>query len=618
MVGGSYFNEYFGLLGGYLGGRIRIELWPQELLRHVVPSLPHRLSLGRVRSGQPDYLFSQVLQSVGDHSLVLARRLPEDDYVRFRIPDTNCPPLPEPDVPLDSGVSDEAEPERWIYSGVTFGDGWQFWLGSEVRTFYPCYRVGAPFRLEVNFSHSAIGGGFLVGPIQLSGLSNFRAYDFFFVSYGSVWIGAGYLTYAEVIEDSGLRPQMSEPAYGYGRSGWIVVWKGVADSAVLGHILVPIHSDRGMKQLVLVRDTNNRLHGWFRYYEAGDWQDVAVPVALGEQPAVYPIRFGRRVHFVEGSLTEEQQRRLLLLDVPFVMSSARTVVPSSLTDHVETLPFDFGLPVRVQVEDVRGFSALLWRSSDSIDALSAQAWGTDVPAVPRRYWQLRLVRSESAPYRELGERVDLMLTSEDTQQQDTGVPERSLDSVLAEIVPRNLGVYWSYGEFAASYYGATVQLPISLYTGLFCGTGWLGRMDVAGLDELWRAVPSQELKELLDRHDVCYLGLDDTDTMLYLPTDSVDSVGSRVSSVGLWVCALLKPYVHRWLGSPITGSVRQDIVNVVDAALKSLPGVRDARCQVLALQDTVVIRIQLWMYGVVERIAFDIRASDSGGIDVTT
>jgi hypothetical protein len=62
-----------------------------------------------------DQLFAASCQ-VSSGAVVLART-GADDYVRFRVPDTSCPPLPEPDSPLDSGQADEAEPNRWQVTG---------------------------------------------------------------------------------------------------------------------------------------------------------------------------------------------------------------------------------------------------------------------------------------------------------------------------------------------------------------------------------------------------------------------------------------------------------------------------------------------------------------------
>lgn len=616
---GSYYNEYFQLLGEYFTPRVVIRLEPQGIALHPLSRQQQRLSIGRVYRNGVDYLLGQAVQRTGESVVVLDRQVGGDDYLRFRIPDTWCPPLPEPAEPLDSGMFDEAEPFRWVHSSsnlVTEG-GWQFWNGGWVRTAYACYAPQTPFRVEVHLSNQAIGGGILMGPIPVPGLTNFTVFDLFCISYGSVWVGAGYRVFAEVIEPpGGLGVQGSDVKYGYSRHGWVVAWKSVLDQGIGGMRSVPIHTDRGWKQLVLMRGSDYVLRAGFRYLSGGQWVDgITSDFTLGTVPTSHPIEFRRRVLVTEGALTPEQMERWLMLSVPFVMGSARTVLPRSLSSEVETTPFDFDRRVLVRVAGLHGFTGLRWRATDQIDTLSGADWSSDAPTVPRRYWQFQLALQEQAPYENLGERVDLDLVSEEEPPSGGGGPPRR-DMDLDSLIPRNLGVYWTYGHLPGSFYGTPVQLPASIYTALFAGLGWIGRMDHTGVPTVWDCVPYEGIKPLLRHHYICHLDLDSTGAYLQFPADSVDSVGSRIAMYGLWISALLKPYLHRWLGAPVTGSVRQDVVNTVDAALRALPGVRNARCQLIAARDTILLKIEVWLYGIVERIAFDIVGSVAGGIDV--
>ncbi len=62
----------------------------------------------------------------GTDGVVLART-ETDDYLRFRIPDTDCPPLPEPSEPEDESYADVAEPNRWVHEGnYVRRQGWAF------------------------------------------------------------------------------------------------------------------------------------------------------------------------------------------------------------------------------------------------------------------------------------------------------------------------------------------------------------------------------------------------------------------------------------------------------------------------------------------------------------
>ncbi|MEJ5251925.1 MAG: hypothetical protein WHX60_08565 [Armatimonadota bacterium] len=102
---------------------------------------------------QADILFadSQFPSLVSSGAVILARQS-SDDYVRFRIPDTACPPLPEPGTPLDSGVSDEAEPARWSYSGnPNTSNSWQMLESTDsIWLNYSVY--SGDFMLEVESS----------------------------------------------------------------------------------------------------------------------------------------------------------------------------------------------------------------------------------------------------------------------------------------------------------------------------------------------------------------------------------------------------------------------------------------------------------------------------------
>ncbi len=96
---------------------------------------------------QGDFLFgdAQNPSSVSAGGVVLARQ-PGDDYVRFRVPDTTCPPLPEPEHPLDSGVSDEAEPNRWSVTGSpNTSNGWTMLQSRDIILLaYSSLRSGLP------------------------------------------------------------------------------------------------------------------------------------------------------------------------------------------------------------------------------------------------------------------------------------------------------------------------------------------------------------------------------------------------------------------------------------------------------------------------------------------
>jgi hypothetical protein len=119
---------------------------------------------GRIFSSTTDRLFwlpADQWQCQISHGAVNLGRTDTDDYVRMRVPDTNCPALPQPDWPLDSGVADFAEPDRWLYGGQYIpGTGWRFGAtGGQaldwVRPSYTCY--DGDFECEITLGWSDAG-----------------------------------------------------------------------------------------------------------------------------------------------------------------------------------------------------------------------------------------------------------------------------------------------------------------------------------------------------------------------------------------------------------------------------------------------------------------------------
>jgi hypothetical protein len=120
------------------------------------------MRFGRViKSG--DQLFAAMCQP--SSGAVILPRQSIDDYVRFRIPDTDCPPLPRPSSPLDSGVADQAEPNRWLVSGTP--DTSNKWLikqqTDQIQLSYACYP--GDFELEFEVSDLSVLSGSALGVI---------------------------------------------------------------------------------------------------------------------------------------------------------------------------------------------------------------------------------------------------------------------------------------------------------------------------------------------------------------------------------------------------------------------------------------------------------------------
>jgi hypothetical protein len=120
-----------------------------------------KMRIGRIlKSGDLLFSDSEKPASVSAGGVVLLRR-GDDDYVRFRVPDTQCPPLPEPNAPLDDGRADVAEPGRWSVIGArSTANRWQLRaseLGNdEIRLNYKVFPSDFHIRFSVTYN---TGGG---------------------------------------------------------------------------------------------------------------------------------------------------------------------------------------------------------------------------------------------------------------------------------------------------------------------------------------------------------------------------------------------------------------------------------------------------------------------------
>lgn len=116
--------------------------------------------IGSVVDSAKDILFAgsgTVLDSEG----VILGRSTVDDYVRLRVHDTECPPLPQPSSPKDSGVADLAEPNRFLHTGSHLGeDKWTFAPDAasagywSIQPSYPAYSGDFELRVDILWDDS--------------------------------------------------------------------------------------------------------------------------------------------------------------------------------------------------------------------------------------------------------------------------------------------------------------------------------------------------------------------------------------------------------------------------------------------------------------------------------
>lgn len=209
------------------------------------------MRIGRVLK-QGDTLFAGSQVSAGGIILV---RQSTDDYVRFRVPDTNCPPLPEPDQPFDSGVADEAEPSRWSYSGnPDTSNKWQMLeSGDSIWLNYSVY--SGDFMLEVESSYVGKTGTNTGSPGYLTFDGVCLVFTIGNKTYG---IGVGWSKHHGVTEVpwGGME----------GRAIWWFVAQGTIEVGV-GEYMIPTNQNNVRYRVE--RNGSNIRFGWLN--SSGQW-----------------------------------------------------------------------------------------------------------------------------------------------------------------------------------------------------------------------------------------------------------------------------------------------------------------------------------------------------------
>ena len=306
-----------------------------------------------------DQLFASSCQ-VSTGAIILPRT-GSDDYVRFRVPDTDCPPLPEPDSPPDSGVADEAEPTRWIFSGNTqyVGGGWQFgpvqfWALNEIEPSYLCYP--GDFETEITLSWSVIPPNESSGGLD-GWYANFDSFRFGLPDYNH-WIELG--VYGEKVPEH-LKWHLSVRIIEYGVRTEVLGWLLEGQQATF-------RLRRVGPTLYAHFDTNSTMLAW----------NVEGPVRL-KMERDYTIEGWPAHHIPRVTVTHWQ-----------TLSGAPGLI------WVETPVVDMGSPRRLQgCAFPQGVQAV-WRASNSPFNASDPTPSWNNPTGEYRYWQARATTTDIA------------------------------------------------------------------------------------------------------------------------------------------------------------------------------------------------------------------------------
>jgi len=318
---------------------------------------------GRVLKRARDKLFadSDARCEISPGAVILSRTA-TDDYVRMRIPDTYCPPLPQPNSPMDSGVADEAEPNRWQYGGQYVpGSGWLISgaPGSAidwVRPSYGCYEGNFLTRVTVRPT------GSFQYPI-------YYITDYFglFVVLDNSIGGVGF--------GGAVRP--SEGTFAVNMLLWHSVTGGRAYN-VWVDLNTPVH-------LFIRRAGGTISVGWSVTNPNAPDANTEIEIAYG---VLGPVQLRLAKDFY---LPETQPPQPPTSRISAVVTEWRTIsgAPSSIS--VTTPVLDVGQPWRVVVQGLPSAAQLVWRASNDLPL--PDYW--DNPVGEYRYWQARLQTSSS-------------------------------------------------------------------------------------------------------------------------------------------------------------------------------------------------------------------------------
>jgi len=333
------------------------------------------MRFGRViKSG--DQLFAAMCQP--SSGAVILSRQSIDDYVRFRIPDTDCPPLPRPSSPLDSGVADQAEPNRWRYSGqYTYPPYWRFssTMGSAldwVQPSYPCYEGNFLTRV------TASAGGVFDYPIYY-----FCDYFGLFVLLNNGVAGIGFGGY--------VRPAGGTFAVD------MVLWHSTTGGRHYNaqvNLGTPVH--------LFVRRTGGDISvGWSTTNPNAPIPETEIEVAYG----VYgPVQFRLAKDFY---LPPTDPPNPPARPISATVSQWRTIYGAPSSIAVTTPVVDVGEPRRFKARGLPPAATVQWRASNTPFNPDDPSPSWTNPEGEYRYWQARMATTQQEVLLERIELVEL-------------------------------------------------------------------------------------------------------------------------------------------------------------------------------------------------------------------
>ena len=577
----TFFPSYFLPFGAYGYFHLVVTVEVPELELQILPEYI-TLRWGRILESA-DRLFSGDSTVYG--SGVNLDRTITDDYVRLAVPDTHCPPLPQPRTPLDSAISDEAEPNRWVVDGnVDTRNGWEIGPNhGSVSLRYRCYPEDFRLRFFCQITEAPQNPPGPNAPFRGYGVSlTVNQNNSVIVAFGagSKPHNTPSHLYGMVYYISGGGPGFTErrPASLTSSFAADIQRSGTSWSVQLysysGGMLIPMGSPISLPSLGVGTVS----------FSVGGLYIAPQSTNDGLGPLSHIPEFDVRVRFTS-------IQTLSMSGTATVITEPVALQEAYVLEDIKTIPDDLLPYARWRYKTINGWSS----------------WGVDVPATGSDTWQFMV----SVPLQEkmsLLERLEATLRRAyivvppyvEQQPQD---PNDEVRRILFNLRPRNIGVYYTFGRMRGTFFGEPMEIPLSVPAAV----GILHRADVGisttGLDMEQIDIPGISLASFLQR---AYINFIDSGEETLLIGWKRDSVGRDTAPIITQIVSLLYPHLRKLVGVPPSDTVAQKAAEITKLVLSSMDIIREAKVTTGVVDTMLVIEIELHLYGRLEAIRFSV------------
>jgi hypothetical protein len=601
-----------------------------------------------------DKLFSSDVHYLSNGGIVLSRSATGDDYFRLRVPDTDCPPLPRPAEPLDDGRVDTAEPNRWVIGGVVnTSNGWTFnpenvWdprniVYHYVKTSYPCYSSGligpGDGRGVVAYFSTTYQGRDPMPPDGPQYRYLMGIVDVCYLSFGGVSIGVMSIYYS--YRDSSYLPPADDPSslspvhdrhftrtshFGLAlRSG-----SGPWAFSIMNYLPTgtrPEHAGQFYLALVFPAGVASGYIGQIFLRHPEGYYYKAAEIPLVGVNAGTPVEVGRAV--IPYGTFDSYPAELARLPGSYTCRAIRTQYPPGASTQATliTKVHDLGQARELVPATFPDNVPLIWRASNTpFNAGDATPSWTS-PTGEYRYWQFQI--PNFSDHGRLVERIELNLASPNDTDPDDGDPTDSDDGNTGDggsadggtgpgddtpvedpeeattPLPRNVGIYYTFGDLSASYYGSTIRLPASLLMALNINNDWRAYSTV---DLGSSALADEESRRRLYDEYIGYLQSGRHGQSVEIPYP-VDSVGGLRGALMMKLSAALLFAGREILDNVNKPDIEAQLAAYIKDYLGTIEWVSSSTVSVTVSSGHINIDCLVSIYDQVERISLSI----SGG-----